>query len=86
MTPVFVMTLSDIIGLSLFAIFTVGAVAYGIFYLLRQRFCSHDWREDNRAPRGMYCSGPIFLHWDCRKCGKTVHEKPLSESKDGAGA
>lgn len=83
MTPVFVMTLGDVIGLSVLALFIVGSIIYGIYLWFRRNLCSHDWREDDRCKNAPSVRGKIFLHWDCRKCGATTDENP-TESKGGS--
>lgn len=60
--PVFVVTLQDVIGLSLFAIFFLLIIGFSFVNWVKQTICKHD----GGVGETMAC------HAICRKCGKDL--------------
>lgn len=58
----FVWTVSDVIGLGLFAITVVVALCVSIYTLIKQRFCKHDGTFGETSQ----------CHAICHKCGKDL--------------
>lgn len=71
MSSMFVITLGDVIGLSLLAmLLLVGAVVAG-YLAIRRWLCAHQWRFVDAAYGAKY--------WECKRCGKKHQglERPI---------
>jgi hypothetical protein len=61
-TPVFVVTLQDVIGLTLIGVIAIVIIALGLKTWIKQTLCKHD----GGVGENMACEAT------CRKCGKNL--------------
>lgn len=61
MKPIFVITLSDVIGLSLLGLFLICAIAVGVATWIRRLVCKHARVYESRSASAM-----------CSDCGKDL--------------
>lgn len=77
-SSIFVITLGDVIGISLFVLCVLGVVGYVLFATIREKLCKHDFRKANLSQS---------LNWRrdgyrCRKCGQErthIEDQPKEE-------
>ena len=62
-TPVFVVTLQDVIGFSLLGLILLVAIIYSMFNWIKQSLCKHN--------QGVWENG-LSLDCTCKKCGKDL--------------